>query len=102
MRIEAIVRDEVLYALRAVRDLYYHAEGVVGGYGHVVFDDHNFDCIQSCLTDIINDEYKDSFEDNDGIKELSRISLLAFEKLSEDEMELIMLIRKGVIQVCDL
>jgi hypothetical protein len=80
------VNDSVLIASRAFLKLYNHPESGLGGYGHIVFEDGNFDCVGACIQDckLSNLEYLYPEE----VRVLSLEALEAFSVLSEEEMQM--------------
>src|SRR5687768_10986710 len=84
-------------AINCIRQL-YDAHGA-GGYGHVVFDDENYDFVRTCLNEARNETYKhlyDDVEDHEQVKSLSIKALEACESFSEDEVELCVVIYRAL------
>lgn len=102
MIIEVDISTTLLTAVKAIKDLYTHDECGVGGYGHLVFDDDNFDCIASCLADVASDSFKDSYDDHDEVKRLSYNALKAFSLLNEIDQQIAIWIFRGHIKMHDL
>lgn len=68
-------------------DLYESEDGGAGGYGHIVFDDGNYDSIEGCIKDA--EEGNLPFY-NEDCRQKSLIALKAVLPLSEDEIHEIM------------
>lgn len=45
------ISHKIRHCANLIKELYESPDGSVGGYGHIVFDDENLDCIGSCLRD---------------------------------------------------
>lgn len=78
-----IVKKEVFEAANAIYDLYQTWDGAVGGIGHIVFDDDNFDMVERCLKDKDDPVWNGLDEET---RELSIKALTLCSKLSEDEV----------------
>jgi hypothetical protein len=84
-------------AINAIRHL-YDVHGT-GGYGHVVFDDGNYDFVRTCLNDARNETFKqlyDDAEDHEQVKMLSIKALESCESFSEDEVELCVVLYRAL------
>jgi hypothetical protein len=93
---KTIINDRVKEAARLVEELYLTESGGVGGYGHIVFDDWNLDCVASCLHDAENALYKDNLCEETRLASMA--ALKAFEALSEDERASALALYEGFIK----
>lgn len=86
MKIDIPIKYE--RAISAIQDL-YEVHGA-GGYGHIVFDDCNYDCVSGCLHDAIKSTYiglYDDAEDHELTRTLSIKALELCKDFTEDEVE---------------
>lgn len=72
--------NNVETAILLIKKLYNTEGGESGGYGHVVFDDLNLDCVQWCIDEI--GKYNWLSKD---VVDASRDALLHFLTLTDDE-----------------
>ena len=79
--ITATYNDNVEKAIRLIKKLYNTEGGEAGGYGHVVFDDLNLDCVQWCIDEI--GKYEGLSEE---VEDASKEALKHFITLNEHEM----------------
>jgi hypothetical protein len=74
--------EKILEAVMLIKELYNTFEGGAGGYGHVVFDDWNLDCIDSCL----KDAYSSAYDMDEETRKASIRALEYCNKLTENEL----------------
>lgn len=93
----AIINAKTLQAARLIEALYESEHGSVGGAGHIVFDDNNVGdgFIQYCLQCCDDPEYVKSLGEE--TIEASRVALLYFLTLTEDERVSALAINAGYI-----
>lgn len=85
------IRNEVFEAAQAIYDLYQTRDGCVGGMGHIVFDDENFDMVDVCLRDINASVWADMEEET---RELSIKALELCRDLTEEEVAIAVWIKR--------
>lgn len=90
-----IINERVIAAALLIKEVYATEDGAVGGYGHIVFDDWNTDCVESCIRDAEAAKYaKDICEET---RLASLKALLFFRDLTEDERGSALAILDGFI-----
>lgn len=74
------INKNVLDCIELVKDLYNSKDGIVGGYGHIVFDDGNLEIsnINFCIEEAKNNKYSNYICEDTRIK-----SIKALEKMLE-------------------
>lgn len=90
-----VINDKVLLAVEYINELYEHPDGITGGYGHIVFDDWNYDCVTGCIEDAEMKRYEENLDEE--CRQLSLKALRQFDALSEDERITALAIRSGII-----
>lgn len=85
--------EDAIYAIRELYDVHG-----VGGYGHLVFDDGNYDCVEACLKDAKEGNFVshyDDLEEHDITQKASIKALEACLNFTEDEVEFCVIIYRA-------